>query len=529
MCLADCSFLPFLKGPLFQLLFALFSSLGLLPLPATPTHCLEKSVKSLEEGSSAPREKLSALPFRALAFPAMDMDALTRRQANRAEYVLRDLVRDLQLISLLPTNLMPWCRRDCLEGVRDNANMPVQRRVFNASCTSSLDDEEGLAIAQLIYGIAERYGDPTDIDRNELLLQMTEFAELEKSMIESATIVGTVEEYEIQQHHRLFRAVLDTLHDEGYTEVAFNIINEGRPAPASGPQPQERDADTDDDDDGKSSGSSICVMPPSILSRFLDQGVPSFQRTVESLMALVVARNTTTVSEDIHNYKILHEAVNKEKSTSADVKALKREYQETKEARRTEVEALQAEVRQLEEEIEYNRSVVAMEMAAFLEVNARMEEERRSVGANRVEVLTEQAHQLQQSLKTLISSNQAEAAALRTQRAKKEAAVSAAISEYDTQMATLHAASSALNKETEEDTEAIVVLESELDVLRTERSEYELDKYIESMRQKHSDDMQSAMNACASTVQMCFRAYLTRVNVEKMMSSMKKKRRKTKS
>nr|CCC92255.1 conserved hypothetical protein [Trypanosoma congolense IL3000] len=438
----------------------------------------------------------------------MEMDRLTRRQADRIEVVLRDLLRDLELVSFLPTDLLPWTQRGCLEAARDRV---VEWRSCNdyPGYVPLGDDDGSVVAAQLIYSIAERHGNPTDISRNGLLLQLTEFAELERDMLESATTGGAVDEYDIERHHKLFRAVLDSLHQEGYNELVHSSLRAGDSPRISGRQ------------------GDAYPIKSSALSRLVDPGVAMLRRTVESLCELLAMRHTSTVTEDIHNYKILHEAVNKEKSSSADVKALKREYQETREARHAEVAALQGEIRQLEEEIEYTRNVLDLELSAFGEANAKLEEERRVEEVDRIDALKDQARQLKQKLQNVISANQEEAAALRTQRAKKESAVSAAISEYDSQMATLHTASMALNKETEEDTEAIVVLDGELSTLRTERSEYELEKYIEEMREKHYERMREVSAKCASTIQACFRAYHARVNFERGMNSSKRRRRRS--
>ncbi|RNF27465.1 uncharacterized protein Tco025E_00267 [Trypanosoma conorhini] len=421
----------------------------------------------------------------------MDMDALTRRQAEKIAYVLQDLLRDLEVASLLPVDLSPWTRKVCLETVRTQL-------CSGAEEGGEEDEDDDVRAAQLIYGVAERYGDPTDVNGNEALLQMAGLAELEKEMLEAATVVGSVEEAELQRHHMLFRAVVDTLRENEYVAMVREI--------------QERQAN------------AFIMKDDPALTQLLDPGVSALQHVVEALAALVAARNSTTVNEDVRNYRILHEAVNKEKTASADVKALKREYQETKELHRAEVAALDVEIQQIEEEIEYTRSVVAMELAAFLEVNQQLQEERQAQDVSHLEEVKQLAVKHEETLGELVARNQEESNTLRTQRAKKEAAVSAAITEYDLQMSTLHAATAALNKEAEEDTEAIVALDEELNVLRTEKNEYELEKFIESMRDKHYEDMQEALNQNTRTIQVCFRAYMARVKFQKAQTASKKKK-----
>ncbi|RNE98690.1 hypothetical protein TraAM80_08629 [Trypanosoma rangeli] len=421
----------------------------------------------------------------------MDMDALTRRQADKIEYVLQDLLLDLELVSLLPVDMTPWTRKVCLE--------TVHTQLCSGAEEGDEDEEdEDVYAAQLIYGVAKRHGDPTDVDGNEVLLQMAEFAELEKDMLEAATVVGSVEETGLNRHHMLFRAVLDTLRDNEYVPMVREI--------------QERRAN------------AFIMKGDSALAPLLDPGVSALQRVMEALAALIAVRNKTTVNEDVHNYRILHEAVNKEKTASADVKALKREYQETKESRMAEVAALDTEIQQIEEEIEYTRGVVAMELAAFLEVNQQLQEERQAHDASHLGEVRQLAAKHEEALRTLVAKNHEESSMLRTQRAKKEAAVSAAITEYDLQMSTLHAATAALNKEAEEDTEAIVALEEELRVLLTSKNEYELEKFIESMRDKHYEDMQEALNQNTRTIQACFRAYMARVKFQKEQNTSKKKK-----
>ncbi|PWV20560.1 hypothetical protein C3747_6g405 [Trypanosoma cruzi] len=425
----------------------------------------------------------------------MDMDALTQRQADKIEFVLRDLVRDLELVSLLPTSLSPWTRKVCLETVRSQLSSGVEDGVEE-------EEDDDVRVAQLIYGVAERHGDPTDVDGNEVLLQMAEFAELEKEILDLATVAGSVEESDLNRHHMLFRAILDTLQENEYVSMVREL--------------QERRANL------------LVTKAESSLAHLIDPGVLALKNAMEILLSLVMARNKTTVNEDVRNYRILHEAVNREKTASADVKALKREYQETKESHKKEVEALETEIQRLEEEIDYTRSVVAMELSAFLEVNQQLQGERQMQDVGHLEEVKQLAEKNKETLATLVNRNQEEANALRTQRAKKEAAVSAAITEYDVQISTLQAATATLNKETEEDTEAIVALDEELDVLRTEKNEYQLEKFVESMRDRHYEEMQLAMDENTRTIQASFRAYMARVRFQKTQGSSKKRGRRSK-
>lgn len=255
----------------------------------------------------------------------------------------------------------------------------------------------------------------------------------------------------------------------------------------------------------------------------VSEGIAHLQNLIEILTRLMHLRNSSTVSDDRRRYNILRDAVNKEQSATADVQALNREFEEVKEARAREVGALDREIERLEEELRYVQVAGDVELDAFREVShqiqtchisayqQRMQDNREAMEAMRSQLESTQAQHIE-------AVNQ-----LRSLRTKKEAVVSGAITEYDTQMQAMGAVIDALQKETEEETEQIVRLEEDLKQLQTGHHEYELEKCISEQRQEHWEAIRQRLEQNARVVQAYYRAYAARLHAQREMSKKKKK------
>lgn len=298
----------------------------------------------------------------------------------------------------------------------------------------------------------------------EAQTQLNEHFDLERKL-ESA--MGETSAEDIADHHLSTRALLDTLRAAGYGDVY---------RPACSP----------------------------------NESIRNLLHIFNVLRGLLYDRCHTTVEDDVIKYTILHDTVNREKSASADVQALNREYHNEKESRRVEVEKRQLAIRKVREEIDQLRSSSESEMSNFLKLSREMSigneeryrQEYDELVAKDNELLVER-HQLEK--KFLDEENQQ-----RKERSKKESTISGTITEYDNQMLNLTSVIAALQKELDEDTTQLVVVEGELKTLTNESSEYELERRIAEQRKAHLLDLTSHQHQEARVIQAFWRSYAVR-------------------
>jgi hypothetical protein len=300
----------------------------------------------------------------------------------------------------------------------------------------------------------------------EVQTQLNEHFDLERKL-ESAG-GGEVAAEDVADHHLSCRALLDTLRAAGYGQNY---------------QP---------------------AFPGS-------EGIRNFTYIMGVLRSLLHDRCHTSVEDDVIKYTILHDTVNREKSASADVQALNREYHNEKESRRIEVEKRQQAIRKVREEIEQLRQASDTEMSNFLKLSKELATTNEERFQQELEELKTKKGEMGTETDQLETKFLNEENALRAARSKKETTISATINEYDTQLQSLTQTISTLQKELDEDTEQLGEVERELHQLNQDASEYELERRIAEQRKGHYMDVNVRMESQARIVQAFFRSFAVRL------------------
>lgn len=299
----------------------------------------------------------------------------------------------------------------------------------------------------------------------EAQTQLNEHFDLERKM-ESAG--GDISAEDVADHHLSTRALLDTLKAAGYGSVYH---------PATTP----------------------------------NENIRHFSHILSVLRGLLHDRCHTSVEDDVIKYTILHDTVNREKSASADVQALNREYHNEKESRRVEVEKRQQAIRKVKEEIEQLRLASEGEMTNFLKLSKELATTNEERYKQELEELKSKKVDMGNEKAVLEAKFLAEENQLRAARAKKESTISGTITEYDAQMHNLTQVIATLQKEFDEDAEQLVEVERELNTLNQEASEYELERKIAEQRKGHFVDVSARMEQQARIIQAFFRSYAVRL------------------
>lgn len=452
------------------------------------------------------------------------MDPITRREALKIEEVLHDLVEDLEMIAYLPEDFEFWLRDDVITNVEKAEDFLFPEYVDTYTDQENVERQR-LLKARGFLRSAAHFGDPADSEGNEAVIQVAEYMEVEKNILELASTVGSVGPEEMEFHHLSLRALIDTLREGGYCDELRDYLQRYFPpvTPSSSSTDEDRDSDSDDDKVRHQEKEMYNTQEASSAG-MLSEPVEHIRHVVSLLHHIIQLRNASTVNEDVHRYKVLHEAVNKEQSATADVQALNREYEEVKASRKRDVAYLDDEIKKLEEELEYVQRAADVELDAFHEVSAKIQSDHRQQYQEQLEVHRQNADAVKEKMKQAQMQHAEITNQLRSLRAKKEAAVSGAIQEYETQMTTMTAVMEKLQKEYEEDTGKILELEEKLKALHTEKNEYEVELQVNEKREEHHLAIMQGMDYDAKVLQAYFRAYIERVKFEKEMALKKKKK-----
>ncbi|KAG5482069.1 hypothetical protein LSCM1_05785 [Leishmania martiniquensis] len=508
----------------------------------------------------------------------MEMDLLTRREAAKVEGVLADLAQDLQILAFLPEEFTSWVRDETVVAAarRDTnkylrryeehvarqtkeadatkqhtkgctstvAGLPASSRSSSnrsstdgrcdvtapdssASSSSSLTPEyeeerqRAIKAACFVYA-AGHYGDPTDNDDNEAVLQVSEYAQLERDLLVGATTTGSVDAADLQTHHLSTRALVDTLHDGRYGDIMQYFVKHLYAPSSSSTCTSKRPAPS-------AAASDSTVLSPAYKCGLIDEGLDHLRELVVTLHRLIHQRHQSTVNEDIHRYQLLHDAVNRDQAGTADVQLLNQRYLEVKAARQREVAALDRDIQALEEELQYVRRTADIELEALQNMQEAAQEDRRCSLRQQLEAHRKNADEVARRLQRAQDKALDELNTLRSNRTKREAAVSGAITEYDAQSALLETAMRQFNEETEADTERIVALEKAVEKLRKEREEHAWELTVAEQRQEHANVIRQQQEQDARVIQAYFRAFITRVHAERELEkSTKKRKRKSK-
>lgn len=279
---------------------------------------------------------------------------------------------------------------------------------------------------------------------------------------------GDVTQEDVADHHLSARAVLDTLRQAGYPRFQAQY-------------------------------------PP-------NEALQNVGHILTVLRKLLHDRCHTTVEDDVVKYTILHDTVNREKSASADVQALNREYHNEKESRRVEVEKRNAAIRKVKEEVEHLRVATEAEVSNFVKVSKEMTEGNADRFRQELEELGTKQREIETELRNVETKCAAEEESLRAARSKKEGTVFGTINDYDSQMNTLSSVMATLRKELDEDTERLAEVERELNALGNEQAEYDLERKIAEQRKGHFADIVVRQHSAARVMQAFIRSWAVRLH-----------------
>lgn len=452
----------------------------------------------------------------------MDMDPITRREALKIEEVLQDLVDDLELVSFLPQDFDFWLRDDVINIV-EKADDFLFPEYVDTYTTVENEERQRLLKARGFLRAAAHYGDPADSEGNEAVIQVAEYKEVERNILDLASTIGSVGPEELEFHHLSLRALIDTLREGGYADELREYLQRYFPPPTPSTSSSDSEDSGSSDEDEKEKEVPLYHVEEACVTGMVNESVERMRHVVHLLHHIIQLRNSSTVNEDVHRYKVLHEAVNKEQSATADVQALNREYEEVKASRKRDVAYLDDEIRKLEEELQYVQRAADVELDAFHEVSAKIQNDHRQAYQEQLEVHRQAADAVKEKMRQAQLQHTELTNQLRSLRAKKEAAVSGAIQEYETQMSTMTGVIEKLQKEYEEDTMKVMELEEKLGKLHTEKKDHEVELQVNEKREEHHNAMIQAMHYDAKVLQAYFRAYIARVKFEKELAKKKKK------
>lgn len=465
----------------------------------------------------------------------MDMDPITRREALKIERVLEDLREDLELLSYLPSDFELWLRDDAIIRVQRSEGLIFPETLDSTFSETQIEERQKMLKAHAFLQAASQFGDPADSEGNEAVIQTAEFSQLESHILDTATHVGTVSAEELEFHRLSVRALIDTLREGGYGEGILQYLIHYFP-PRTPSATSRSSSMSSQANDSVASAKELEMhqvekaapyeLEEACDAAIVDTSLSHVKHIFQLLHRIIQLRNMSTVNEDVHRYKVLHEAVNKEQSATADVQALNREYEEVKASRKREVAHLDDEIRKLEEELSYVQRAADVELDAFHEVSAKIQSDHRQAFQEQLEVHRQAADVAKERMKQVQIQHAEATNQLRSLRAKKEAAVSGAIQEYESQMANLHAAMEKLQEEYEKDMTKVLELEKKLGKLHTSKKNYEIELQVKERREDHGRQIREQMEVNAKVLQAYFRAYMVRVNFEKELNKKKKKKRK---
>jgi hypothetical protein len=254
--------------------------------------------------------------------------------------------------------------------------------------------------------------------------------------------------------------------------------------------------------------------------------VTNFCAVLKTLRHLLQARFETTVEEDVAKFNILNDTVNREKTASADVQALNREFHSEKESRRVEVEKRNVAIRRLRDELRGLTDASEAERAAV----ERAAADRHRTDAERykgeLETLQQQMDALERDVMILEERAWKEEVAERQQRNKLESGLQQTIDAYDRDMSEAATAITSLQSAIDHDTDAFRKADLQLQILSAEADAYRQEQQLEADRKAHTEVIGRQMNDFARVVQAFYRAHALRVAQANLAAKGKKGKKK---
>ena len=335
-------------------------------------------------------------------------------------------------------------------------------------------------------------GFPTEEDSKEAQEQLHEHYDLERKL-EAAAQGGEMTPADVAELHFSTRALVDTL-------KAARWIKPGGGAGASGAAAGRLDPNH---------------QPSANLSAFAQ--VLSIQR------GLLHERLTTTVEDDVAKFAILNDTVNREKTASADVQALNREFLNEKESRRVEVEKRDAGIRKLKSERQQVQETFDTEKTFFDKASLEVRQQDTQRYANERDALQHKVEALSEKLLKVQRECTAKELERRQTRTRQETALKQTIDTYDAQMTQVTQDIERLEGENKDTERQLDQVQSELQELNAQQEAFEAEQKLEKDRSEHVKQMRGQLEAHARVIQACFRSHMVRFNMAQKGKKKKKK------
>merc|ERR1719456_51079 len=236
-----------------------------------------------------------------------------------------------------------------------------------------------------------------------------------------------------------------------------------------------------------------------------------FENVLTILRGLTDTKLHTTAEQDAAKFQILRDAFSREQHASADVKALREDWQRERVLRQTEVARRDATIRALVTEIESVKAAAEQEAAQFAASSAETLREVNSRGQAEQAALTEELQRLETKLGELESRHAQAEGALRQEKGRRMRVLEGVLSQYDRDVSEKDALLQGLVDATRADTAAGEIAEEELSKLNLVVSEMESSAQVEAERVQHRQNLLAEEARAAETIQAFFRGYHTRL------------------
>eukprot|EP00744_Colponema_vietnamica_P012152 GILI01017062.1.p1 GENE.GILI01017062.1~~GILI01017062.1.p1 ORF type:complete len:373 (+),score=105.68 GILI01017062.1:52-1170(+) len=296
----------------------------------------------------------------------------------------------------------------------------------------------------------------------------SQLAEHYKTELRLESAAGGVTKDDIADHHLGTRALVDTLRQSGY---------------ADGDQP------------------TVYQAP---------EAVKNFSEILTVMRNLLHDRLNTTVEDDVVKFVILNDTVNREKTASADVQALNREYHNEKESRKVEVERRRQQIQKLEEEIQRIRVNMEIDTENAIKIAREVAEQSEAKFNSKLEELKTEEEKATVDRAKVERNNYEGEKRIRDERTKRENELQSAINVYDKEMFSITQQIDELEKQKDENDKTQAELEGQLKVLGEESEAHRIERENDNKRREHVEALTGQMHESARLVQAFIRSFAVR-------------------
>lgn len=236
-----------------------------------------------------------------------------------------------------------------------------------------------------------------------------------------------------------------------------------------------------------------------------------FETVIRALRSLTDTKLHTTVEQDAAKFQILRDAFSREQHASADVKALREDWQRERVLRETEVARRDSAIRALVAELESVQAAADQEAAEFAAQSAETLREVNTRGQAEMQALTEEFARLEARLSDAESRHAQAEGALRQEKGRRVRVLEGVVSQYDRDLADKQSVLQGLADATQADVMAGDTAEDELAKLNLVVGELEQTAQTEQERVQHRATLVSEEQRAAETIQAFFRGFHTRL------------------